>query len=139
MVTPRKLIVHALLATVGAAMFLAAGSTTASAATARNGVCESGEFCYYWGFNRTGSLSDFTASENNYGTTQPTCFEFKSAGTGRYQCIKNNAASAWNRSSVTVRVHYNSDYGGPYDAFAPGAGRNLNSTLLLDNASHKFL
>ncbi|MEU4538029.1 hypothetical protein AB0G15_24565, partial [Streptosporangium sp. NPDC023825] len=42
------------------------GTVLATAAPAsaagRNGVCESGEFCYYFNSNNQGSVSDFTAS-----------------------------------------------------------------------------
>ncbi|MEV0408598.1 peptidase inhibitor family I36 protein, partial [Actinoallomurus sp. NPDC050550] len=30
------------------------------------------------------------------------------------KCVKNSAASVWNRSSKTVRVYFNSNYGGRY-------------------------
>ncbi|BCJ31546.1 peptidase inhibitor family I36 protein [Actinocatenispora sera] len=112
---------------------------TPASAAARDGVCQSGEFCYYYNSNEAGSVSDFTGSVSNYGTTEPTCYDFKGSGAGQGTCIKNNAASVWNRSSVTVRVYYNSDYGGTYQSFAPGAKGNLNSTLKNNNASHLFV
>lgn len=131
-----------ILATATAAMAiggtLLATSAPASAA-ARDGVCESGEFCYYYNSNHAGSLSDFTGSLSNYGTAQPECYEFKGAGAGQGLCIKNEAASAWNRSTKTVRVYYNSGYVGSYQDFAPGAKVNLNATLKNQNASHQFL
>ncbi|MGN6415479.1 peptidase inhibitor family I36 protein, partial [Flexivirga sp.] len=49
----------------------------AHAATARNGVCESGEFCLYYNSNEAGSVSDFNTSISDYGATQPGCYEFK--------------------------------------------------------------
>ncbi|MDQ4032018.1 MAG: peptidase inhibitor family I36 protein [Actinomycetota bacterium] len=119
-------------------MLVVGGSETASAATPRNGVCEAGEVCFYYLDNRVGSLSDFTTSVANYGTTQPTCYEFKSAGAGQGLCIKNNARSAWNRSSSIVRVYFNSYYGGSSDPVAPHSARNLSVTRD-DNASHRFL
>ncbi|QKW17348.1 peptidase inhibitor family I36 protein [Verrucosispora sp. NA02020] len=122
----------------GVSLFAALTPTAASAATPRNGICEPGEICFYWGLGKTGSLSDFTGSLANYGATQPSCYDFKSPGLGQGQCLKNNAASAWNRSGRTVRVYYNSNYAGSYDDVAAGALRNLSNTLL-DNASHKFL
>ncbi|MDW5326764.1 peptidase inhibitor family I36 protein [Plantactinospora sp. KLBMP9567] len=134
MIAARAIIV--VLGSVSAVAVMA--PSTASAATPRNGICEVGEVCFYWGPNLTGSLSDFTGSLANYGSTQPTCYEFRSTGTGQGQCMKNNATSAWNRSSGTVRVYYNSNYGGTYDNVAAGTWRNLNNTYL-DNASHRFL
>lgn len=112
---------------------------TAAAAAGRNGVCESGEFCYYYNSNNAGSVSDFTGSVADYGTQQPSCYDFKGAGNGKGVCIKNNAASVWNRSSKTVRVYYNSNYGGTYQDFKAGAKGNLNSSLKNQNASHQFL
>ncbi|PSK64659.1 hypothetical protein B0E53_03385 [Micromonospora sp. MH33] len=138
MATLKRILAHSAMAVAGAAMLVAVSPTTASAATPRNGVCEGGEICFYYLDNLGGSLSDFTASVDNYGTTQPTCYDFKSAGSGQGQCIKNNARSAWNRSSRTVRVYYNSYYGGTYDDVAAGTWRNFNN-VYDNNASHKFL
>ncbi|TDE27650.1 peptidase inhibitor family I36 protein, partial [Actinomadura sp. 6K520] len=84
----------------------AAALASPASAAARNGVCESGEFCYYYNSNNAGSVSDFTGSIANYGTEQPSCYDFKGPGNGKGQCIKNEAASVWNRSGKTVRVYY---------------------------------
>ncbi|GAB2824851.1 hypothetical protein GCM10022221_23590 [Actinocorallia aurea] len=128
----------AALAAVALGGAVLATATPASAA-ARDGVCDSGEFCYYYNSGLSGSLSDFTDSVPDYGTEQPSCYDFKGAGAGKGLCVKNEAASAWNRSGKTVRVHYNSDYSGSYQDFAPGAQANLNATLKNENASHRFL
>ncbi|OQO94545.1 peptidoglycan DD-metalloendopeptidase family protein [Saccharomonospora piscinae] len=131
-------------AAVGAAvaMLAATGLTVISAApasaAARDGVCQKGEFCYYYNSNNEGSVSDFAGSIANYGTTQPTCYEFKGPGNGQGRCIKNDAASVWNRTGAKVRVYYNSNYGGAYQDFGAGVQRNLNATLKNNNASHKF-
>ena len=126
-------------ATLTTSLLVLAPATDAAASTARNGHCERGEFCYYWGADRYGSLSDFSGSLANYGSKEPTCYDFKGGGDGRHQCIKNNAVSVYNRSKQTVRVYFNSNYGGPYQSIAPGQITNLNSTLVLNNASHKFM
>lgn len=84
-------------------------------------------------------ISDFAASVSDYGTTQPTCYDFKSAGSGQGLCIKNNAESVWNRSTHSVRVYYNTGYGGTYQTIAAGAKVNLNAALYLNNASHRFI
>ena len=68
-------------------------------AAARDGICESGEFCLYYNSDHAGSVSDFTTSITDYGASQPECYEFKGAGAGKGQCVKNNAASVWNRTS----------------------------------------
>ncbi|MFE0458551.1 CHAP domain-containing protein [Kitasatospora sp. NPDC058965] len=115
------------------------GTSTPAFAASRDGVCDSGEFCYYYNSNEAGSLSDFTGSISDLGATEPTCYDFKSAGAGQGVCVKNNAASVWNRTNQTVRVYYNSGFGGASQDFAPGAKGNLNSTLKNNNASHQFL
>ncbi len=132
-----------MITVAGTALALAVpliATTSAPAfAASRDGVCSSGEFCYYYNSDEAGSVSDFTGSLSNYGDTQPDCYEFKGSGAGQGICVKNNAASVWNRSSQTVRVYYNSGYAGSYQDFAPGAKGNLNSTLKNNDASHKFL
>ena len=115
-----------------------ATATPASAAS-RDGVCDTGEFCYYFNSNNQGSVSDFTTSIPEYSTTQPSCYDFKGPGAGKGKCIKNAAASAWNRSSKQVRVYFNTGLTGTYQDFAPGAKANLNPTLKNQNASHEFL
>ncbi|MCS7476980.1 peptidase inhibitor family I36 protein [Umezawaea endophytica] len=111
----------------------------ASAATARNGICDDYEFCLYHGPDFTGSISDFGyGSIPTYGKSQPDCYEFKGSGTGQYQCVKNNAKSARNRTHIyVVKVFYNSDYKGTNFTFNPGGAANLGS-LSMQNASHLF-
>jgi murein DD-endopeptidase MepM/ murein hydrolase activator NlpD len=126
--------------TVAAATFALATpalvlSSPADAAS-RDGKCNSGEFCYYFNSGEKGSISDFTGSVSDYGASQPSCYEFKGAGTGKGKCVKNNAASVWNRTSKTVTVFFNSGYGGAHQSFAAGAKGNLNATLKNNNASH---
>ncbi|WP_432928431.1 peptidase inhibitor family I36 protein [Microbispora sp. CA-135349] len=131
-----------ILSTTAAAMVLG-GAVLATAspasAAARDGVCDSGEFCYYFNSNNQGSVSDFTGSVGDYGTEQPSCYDFKGPGNGKGTCVKNSAASVWNRSGKTVRVYYNSNYGSSvYQDFAPGAKGNLKAGLKNQNASHQF-
>ncbi|GAA2731139.1 hypothetical protein GCM10009867_04040 [Pedococcus aerophilus] len=132
----RKL-VHATLtgAVLGATVLLAAPTAQAAA---RDGICQSGEFCLYYNSDHAGSVSDFTGSISDYGATQPECYEFKGAGAGQGQCVKNNAASVWNRTSGSVTVYYNSGYSGDSQTFASGAKVNLNATLKNENASHQL-
>jgi hypothetical protein len=131
--------VSGILAILVAALIGAAVAPGAASAAGRDGVCDSGEFCYYYNSNEAGSVSDFTDSQDDYGTTQPTCYEFKGAGAGKGVCVKNNAASVWNRTSKTVRVYFNSNFGGATQDFAAGAKGNLNATLKNNNASHELL
>ena len=114
-----------------------AASTPAFAAS-RDGRCDGGEFCYYFNSDQAGSVSDLTSSVGDYGTTQPGCYDFKGAGNGKGKCVKNNAASVWNRSTKTVRVYFNSGYDGASQDFKPGAKGNLNATLKNNNASHQL-
>ncbi|MFI7703205.1 SpoIID/LytB domain-containing protein [Nonomuraea sp. NPDC049480] len=139
---PRTLRLISRLAAATAAMTLGgtvlAAATPASAAN-RDGICQTGEFCYYFNSNNQGSVSDFTGSIDDYDTTQPSCYDYKGPGAGKGKCIKNAAASVWNRSSKTVRVYYNSGHTGTYQDFAPGAKGNLKPALKNQNASHQFL
>ncbi|MGW4500354.1 SpoIID/LytB domain-containing protein [Micromonospora sp. NPDC004336] len=130
------------LAAVGAALAMTTSMLSVASpasAAARDGTCDSGEFCYYYNSDNAGSVSDFVESVEDYGTTQPSCYEFKGAGNGMGLCVKNNAASVWNRTSKTVRVYYNSNFGGATQDFAAGAKGNLNATLKNNNASHQLL
>jgi murein DD-endopeptidase MepM/ murein hydrolase activator NlpD len=127
------------LVAASAAMVLA-GLVTAppAAAAGRDGVCDNGEFCYYFNSGNQGSVSDFTGSVGNYATTQPSCYDFKGPGEGKGKCIKNAAASVWNRSGQTVRVYFNSGHSGTHQDFTPGAKGNLIPALKNQNASHQF-
>jgi hypothetical protein len=107
----------------------------AQAATARNGVCESGEVCLYYNSNHEGSLVDFNGSVSSYGTGSD-CIKFVGPGNGRGQCVKNNAASVWNRKSVPVTIFYKSDWAGAIDSFIAGRKDNLRAALKNENAGH---
>lgn len=123
-------------ATAAAVATLLIGAPTSAQAAARDGICDPGEFCYYYNSGNKGSVSDLPSSLANYGSKQPSCYEFKSAGNGKGRCIKNDAASVWNRTGKTVYVYFNSNYGGSSQSFANNAKGNLNSTLKNNNASH---
>lgn len=127
----------AALAGVGAVVMgmALAASPSASAATSKNGVCETGEFCVYYNSNHAGSMVDLGSSVKDYGTGSG-CVKFVSAGAGRGQCIKNNAASVWNREAAAVTVFYKSGYAGSIDAIASGSKVNLKSTIKNENAGH---
>ncbi|MFC4533676.1 peptidase inhibitor family I36 protein [Sphaerisporangium dianthi] len=132
-----KILTAAAAATVLGGTVLATASPASAAG--RDGVCETGEFCYYFNSGNQGSVSDFTGSAGDYGTRQPSCFDFKGPGAGKGKCVKNAAASVWNRSAKTVRVYFNSNYGGSvYQDFAPGAKGDLKAGLKNQNASHQF-
>jgi surface antigen len=132
----RKALTVAGVALAVTAPLMATGSPAFAAA--RDGVCDSGEFCYYYNSGEAGSISDFTTSVDDYGTTEPSCYDFKGAGAGKGVCIKNNAASVWNRTSKTVTVNFNSFYAGASQSFAAAANGTLNATLKNNNASHSI-
>ena len=127
-----------LVAMMGALISVSLGAATANAATARNGECESGEFCLYYNSDHEGSISDFSSSVSDYGDEQPSCYDFKSAGAGKGLCVKNEAAAVWNRTNGPVTVYFNSGYSGPRQTIAAGGKVNLNSELKNENAGHKF-
>ena len=109
----RRTVLAGLAATVATTGLLLAGTAApAHAATARNGVCESGEFCLYYFSGQGGSVSDFAASVSNYGTDPSTCYDFRGVGSGQGRCVKNNAMSVRNRSSRAVTADYNRGYAG---------------------------
>lgn len=127
------------LIVAGTALTITAPNMTVATpahAAVRDGRCDSGEFCYYHNSNEAGSVSDFTTSIADYGTKQPSCYDFKGAGAGKGRCVKNNAAAVWNRTSQPVTVYFNSNYGGAHQSFAAGAKGDLNATLKNNNASH---
>jgi murein DD-endopeptidase MepM/ murein hydrolase activator NlpD len=131
----KRLVVAGIAGTLlGGAFTVAAPSAQA---LAQDGSCQAGEFCVFYNSNQQGSVSDFTASVGDYGSTQ-TCYKFKGTGAGQGLCVKNNAASIWNRTFGSVSVHYNSGYTGASQTVAPGAKVNLSATLKNENASHKF-
>jgi len=128
-------------AMVGASAVVAGAAFTmatpaAHAATDRNGKCETGEFCLFFNSGEKGSVSDFKSSVADYGATQPSCYDFKGTGAGKGQCVKNHTASVTNKTSKTVYVYYNSNYGGTKQAIAAGKSANLVAALKNNNASH---
>jgi biotin carboxyl carrier protein len=122
-----------LVAVLGVAAALVGTAPTASA-TARNGVCESGEFCLYYNSGNAGSRVDLVNSQRDYGTGAG-CITFVSSGSGQGQCVKNNTASVWNRTGKPVFVFYNSDFGGVFDQIPVNAQVDLNTNVKNNNAS----
>lgn len=127
----RPAAVAAAVLALGASMLTSAPAATAAA---RNGVCESGEFCLYYNSDQQGSRVDLVNSQRDYGSGSG-CITFVSSGAGQGQCVKNNAASARNLTGRPVFVFYNSDFGGTYDEIPAGASANLNANVYNNNAS----
>jgi len=133
-----------LWAVIFASMMLLVLLPTASAhaATGNNGYCEPGEFCLYFNSNYAGSMRDYTSFEQaTYFSSSGACHTFTTAGNGQGVCVKNNAASAWNRKTAMVTVYYNSYFGGTQQSFGPGASGNLSTLTTIpmknNNASHR--
>jgi GH24 family phage-related lysozyme (muramidase) len=117
---------------------LSFASAAPAIAAANDGLCETGEFCYYYSATNAGSMRDFSSSSlPSYTDSTGSCYTFKSAGAGQGECVQNHAASVWNRTSSTVNVYYNSNYGGASQGFASNAKGDLNATLKNNNASHR--
>jgi murein DD-endopeptidase MepM/ murein hydrolase activator NlpD len=114
---------------------LVAHAPAAQAATAKNGICETGEFCLYYNSDNQGSLVDLANSQSDYGTGAD-CVAFVSAGSGNGQCVKNNAASVWNREGAVATVFYKSGWSGAIDSIEPGVKANLRPELKNENAGH---
>ncbi|AKU15623.1 peptidase inhibitor family I36 protein [Luteipulveratus mongoliensis] len=127
-------LVAATTLTAGVAAFAASPAHAA----ARDGVCDAGEFCLYYNSNQAGSLSDFTGSISDYGAAQPGCYDFKSTGAGKGLCVKNNAASVWNRTGAVVTVFYKSGYAGAIDSIPANSKANLKAELKNENAGHRY-
>ena len=123
-----------------ATAFLTASAVTAwsAPASARNGVCEAGEFCLFYNSNQQGAVSDFTGSLADYGTTQPSCYEFRGKGAGKGLCVKNHAASARNRTSTPVTIYFNTGFAGRSQTIPAGSSANLDAALKNENASHRL-
>ncbi|NHA68822.1 peptidoglycan DD-metalloendopeptidase family protein [Phycicoccus flavus] len=128
----RIAVLAAAVAMIGTAV---ATAPTAQAATARNGVCETGEFCLYYNSGQQGSMVDLANGHKDYGTGT-NCVKFVSRGTGRGQCVKNNAASVWNRESAAVAVFYHSGWSGSIDTFGKDVKGDLRADMKNENAGH---
>lgn len=122
----------ALAAAIATANLVLSASPTQAAD--RNGLCEDGEFCLFWGNNLYGAVGDYRYGTNDFAADhlKAICCTWRP---GMGERVKNNAASAWNKHHYyTARVHYNENQTGPYDDVAPDSWRNLYYTHN-DNAS----
>ncbi len=133
--TLKKALYAGAAAALMGATFVGASAAPASAEP-RDGTCNSGEFCLYYGEGQTGAVADFTNSKRDY-TESGSCITFEGAGkAGNGVCVQNHAKSVWNRTGGPAYEFYNSDFGGTYDVVPSGAQANLNANVYNDNASH---
>lgn len=114
------------------------GTTDPPAPAARDGRCDDGEMCLYYRTDHGGSVSDFNTSIPDNGLTAPRCYDFKSAGDGQGECVRNNTASVWNRTGKPVSMYVYTDYRDPKQVISAGAKVNLNTTLKNNNAAHRI-
>ncbi len=122
------------LAAVAAVASVAMIGTALPASAEKDGRCDPGDGCLYYNGNRGGSLIDYVYNDTNLAGDR-----FLSAGAGRGQSVKNNAASAWNNyTPAHLRVYYNENYLGPYDDIPGGGWENLVHTWN-DNASLRWV
>ena len=122
------------LMAVGAALLTTAAFAPSALAAGQDGRCEPGEFCLYFNSGQEGSMVDMSNGHKDYGAGA-NCIEFITAGAGRGRCVKNNAASGWNREDFAVTVFYKSGWSGAIDTFVSGERANLTKTKN-ENASH---
>lgn len=136
-----KTILRAMSRTVLAAALMGGiavtGATSAQAA-AGSGTCEAGELCYYYSPDQTNAVGDFTSSVRALGHLQESCEKFSGGGyeSGRGNCVRNNAASVWNRTSKPVTVYSANYYGGNSQTIPAGGKANLDTSLRNHNAGH---
>ena len=117
----------ALVAFGAALLSTAAVGVPAAHADAQDGRCEVGEFCLYFNSGQQGSMVDMTNGHKNYGSGSD-CIKFITAGAGRGRCVKNDAASGWNRENAAVTVFSKGDWSGAIDTLVEDEKKNLTKT-----------
>ncbi|MFC8225749.1 peptidase inhibitor family I36 protein [Streptomyces sp. NPDC057287] len=120
-------IVSAVAAALGATLLVPLAASSAEAAT-----CSSGTFCLYYNSGLGGSRFSLTNSARDLAG-----YTFSTSGAGQGSAVKNNAASAWNKTLCPVTVYFRSNYGGPWDSFGYNQSGNLVDTYN-ENASVEF-
>jgi hypothetical protein len=116
----------------------AANRPVPAVSTARNGVCDAGEVCFYRDANKGGSVYDTDQAVPKHDQVT-----YLGAGNGKGATLIDSASSVWNRTTKTVRVYWKNNYvtnqSMPYQDIPAGATVNLSSALNDNNASHKFV
>ncbi|MER7046939.1 peptidase inhibitor family I36 protein [Streptomyces jumonjinensis] len=123
----KKRITSFVAAAFGAALLVPVTATAAEAV-----ACPSSEFCLYYNSGLGGS--HFVAPGD---VPDLAGYRFTSSGAGQGQAVKNNAASAHNKTHCNATVYFNSNYGGPSDTFGYMNSGNLVNTYN-ENASVRF-
>jgi hypothetical protein len=112
------------LATLGTAAALVGGvgvatAGPASAATHKNGVCESGELCLYYLTDYRGPVFDLYVSDNDFSNDY-----FPGTSTR----ANDNTESVWNRDTYTWYVYVHANRGGSRGTLSPGSYGNFTTT-----------
>lgn len=118
-----------------AAVILAAGVVAPASAANRDGVLNRGEVAMYYNSAAYGygSFSDYNNSAN-FGSDR-----FLSPGSGRGQLVKNNAAAAWNNSSLDAIVYYNSNWDCSIACQYISSGKRVDLSPALKNENASLL
>lgn len=118
--TPGRLVVGVL-----AVVTLCTVTTAPASASARNGVCDHGEFCLFRDANFTGPVMDWagSADDDRYADDH--------YPSGHY--LDDTTSSVWNRSSCEVSIWQHRFFGDPGITLAAGAKKNTAGTPLGDN------
>ncbi|MFG2111397.1 peptidase inhibitor family I36 protein [Streptomyces sp. NPDC048718] len=109
------------LAALGAGALVTAGS--ASAATGKNGVLESGEMGFFCSSNQAGSVFDLYDGDGDFRDDRFV------AGSCQGQPVYGNVSSVWNRDSMTWWVYTDLQAGGMEGSIPAGYVGNMSSTF----------
>lgn len=135
--TTMKLIKKAAVA-VAAVLAVGAGAALPAQAANQDAIQNTYELIYYYNSNLAGAWSDFAGDVSNLSGYSYIGGGLSANGFG--QAVKNNAASIKNTHTTrTVRVYYNSSWGGTYNECKAKCAGNLTPALKNQNASHKWL
>lgn len=118
-------------AALGAATLVVATLLTPAAANASDydGQVNGNEMLFFYNSNYGGSWADFFSQRTDLAG-----YKFLTTGSGKGQYVKNNAASVSSWRNAPARVHFNRNFGGPYDYVDNFEDRNLSVTYN-ENAS----
>ncbi|QCX81486.1 hypothetical protein C9F11_39520 [Streptomyces sp. YIM 121038] len=110
------------------------GLSVPADAAGADGVCQSGEWCLYYGSYLNGSLRDYSGADANYNNDS-----FVSGGLGRFQTVANNARSGLNANGFSyVQAFTGPSFTGTRGYAAPGAFGTLASPYFANLESHYF-
>lgn len=134
-----KRIAAALLSTAAALGLGSLALAAPASAADRDGVCNTGEVCYFFNSNFGGSRSDFFGNDANLQDNN-----FLSSGSGQGQTVKNNAAGGRGLDATyNVTVWFNSNYNngtytGRSDTLPTNYGDPQFDNVYNENASHSW-